>query len=229
MLEKRFLCKCSKLYNNFNDWIKHIKNKHKCFTDIDKIILKYNNKVISIKFYWSLNCKCGNNFSSSLCNSDMEIKNNKIINKKIYNLKCIKCNKNANFDDIKELKEYLNDKIRQKLIIWYNNNIFKKYDNKNEDLNKILKGHKQKLCEKCNKLGKYCGNESISNIIPKNNIVIEIHKKEYIFKPENDKIFYNRDILLNIYNVIHSKNRNTIIILFIESIRKIKNNINFIT
>lgn len=160
MVEKQFWCKCSNLYKNFNEFINHTKNKHNCFTDFDKIILKYNNKIIPIKFYWTLHCKCGHKFSSSLCNSDMEIKNNEIINKKIYNLKCIKCNKNAKFDNNKELNKFLNDKIRQKLIFWYNSNIFKQYDNKNEDKNKMLKDHKQELCEKCKELGSYCGDDS---------------------------------------------------------------------
>lgn len=66
-----------------------------------------------------------------------------------------------------------------------------------------------------------------SDIISKKNIVIKINKEEYIFNKNNDKHFYNRDILLNLYDVINNKHRNAIIILFVESIKKLKNNVNF--
>lgn len=49
----------------------------------------------------------------------MEIKNNQINIKKIYNLKCIKCNKNAKFDNNKELKKYYFGTI----VIYLNNMI----------------------------------------------------------------------------------------------------------
>lgn len=157
-----FYCKCefAKEFSKFTEFIGHIKDSHNIKDiNISEIIAEYNNCKRSIKFYWGLKCKCGHDFTSSLCNADLTVKNKKIVLSKLYNLECKKCHKPAKFKEKELLNKFLEERVIQKLIYKYYEEEFSKYNN-NIDRDKKLEGHIRHLCEKCKlSLTGYCGDD----------------------------------------------------------------------
>jgi Zinc-binding domain len=128
-----------------------------------------------------LTCQCGHTFSSSLCNADLKVKktildNNNLMPKiaevreieskgqieilKKYNLRCLKCKNNAKFDNEELLDEFLRERVKQKLIFSFYKEKFAKFKSEPHS-ERVLEGHIQELCEKCQSLGRYCGEELI--------------------------------------------------------------------
>lgn len=150
----KFICKCNtnEEFTSFTSFLEHTKTSHN-IQDLNpekiyEIIKKYNNNKWEIKFYWGLKCKCGNKFTSSLCNADITIKNNKIVVLKLYNLQCKICEQTAQFRKIRTLNKFLANKVLQILIYKHYSNEFNKY-NKKKEYKEELEGHLPKLCQKC--------------------------------------------------------------------------------
>ena len=150
----KFNCKCriKEEFTTFTNFLKHIKTFHNIekldLNLLKEIITKFNNNnKEEIKFYWGLKCKCGHNFTSSLCNADLTIKKNKITLLKLYNLQCKICKQTAQFKNKDLLNKFLEERVLQRLIYKHYKNEFSKY-NTNED-KKRLEGHIPQLCEKC--------------------------------------------------------------------------------
>jgi hypothetical protein len=89
----------------------------------------------------------------------LQVKGNNINLVKKWKLQCKRCKKPANFDQQPLLNKFLVERVKQKLIYskYYRN--FAQYHHEDDNL-KRLKHHEQKLCEKCKKLGKYCGGDN---------------------------------------------------------------------
>jgi len=85
-----------------------------------------------------------------------KVKREQIEITKKYRLQCLKCKKFAKFDEEKLLDEFLKDRVKQKLIYSFYWQEFAKFTSE-RDSEKILEGHIEDLCEKCQELGKHCG------------------------------------------------------------------------
>ena len=185
----KFLCKCGVGFNDFPKFLDHVKVSHKIENlNFAEIFASRNGSKWDIKFYWHLSCQCGHKFSSSLCSADLKVKagefmlnNNDLMSKenvtkiaeigemenegkieilKKYNLRCLKCKKNAKFDNENLLDEFLRDRVKQKLIYSFYKDKFAKFKTESHS-ERALEGHIQGLCEKCQLLGRYCGEELI--------------------------------------------------------------------
>src|SRR5688500_8506199 len=151
-----FFCKCSEKFKTYEEIQDHLIRDHGCEVNYKKFYKEKKNKTIAIKFYWGLQCKCGRTFTSSLCNADTKISFSGIAITKLYKLKCMHCNRFALFRDYENIMKYIRQRVKLKLIFWSNVSKLSNFDSYSEK--KKLKDHKQELCEKCIKLGEYCGN-----------------------------------------------------------------------
>ncbi len=159
-----FLCRCEtdEVFDTYGDWVTHAQNDHGCYMKLSEFLKDAEEKDVAVKFYWTFSCRCGNQYTSSLCNADMIIDGFEIQPLKIYGLRCLRCKKYASFVSYQELLKYLTQRVKQKLIIWNNEDIFREYSWKPSG-GKELKDHKQELCEKCKILGSFCGSRSRQN------------------------------------------------------------------
>jgi hypothetical protein len=152
-----FLCKCQEKFSAFSEFLDHVKDSHGVRNiNFPEILAKRNGSKWGIKFYWGLTCDCGNHFSSSLCNADLKVSNGEIELLKKYRLQCLKCKKYAKFDERKLLDEFLEEKVKQKLIYNFYKKEFEEFK-RERDGEKELEGHIEELCEKCKLLGRHCG------------------------------------------------------------------------
>ncbi|CAG8505473.1 19792_t:CDS:1 [Cetraspora pellucida] len=156
----KFFCKCSQEFQSFSEFLIHLKDSHQIEqVNYSEILAQRNDSKIEIKFYWHLSCQCGHKFSSSLCNADLKIHSDKkqIELVKKYYLQCLKCGQIAKFDREKLLNKFLKQRIKQILIYSFYEEKFSRFNG--ERSGKVLKDHKQDLCEKCQQLKRYCGDE----------------------------------------------------------------------
>lgn len=79
---------------------------------------------------------------------------------KKYNLRCLKCKQIAKFDNEKLLDEFLKERVKQKLIYSVYKENFARFKSEYYS-ERALEGHIRELCEKCQLLGRYCGEELI--------------------------------------------------------------------
>ena len=79
---------------------------------------------------------------------------------KKYHLRCLKCNQIAKFDNEGLLDEFLKERVKQKLIYSVYKEKFTQFRSEYHS-ERALEGHKRELCEKCQLLGRYCGEELI--------------------------------------------------------------------
>lgn len=153
----KFFCKCGVGFNDFPEFLEHVKTFHQIGNlNFQEILAKKNGFERGIKFYWSLSCQCGHKFSSSLCNADLKVSGGQIDILKKYHLRCLKCKQIAKFDIENLLDEFLQERFKQKLIY----NFYKKEFDKfviERDSERVLEGHIEALCEKCQKLKRHCG------------------------------------------------------------------------
>ncbi|CFW92713.1 conserved protein of unknown function [endosymbiont DhMRE of Dentiscutata heterogama] len=153
----KFLCKCGVGFNDFPEFLEHVKTSHQIKNlNWQEILTKKNGWERGIKFYWSLSCQCGHKFSSSLCNADLKVKEEQVEILKKYRLQCLKCKKYAKFDVETLLDKFLEERFKQKLIYNFYKKEFDKFENE-RDGKKMLEGHIEELCEKCKLLGRHCG------------------------------------------------------------------------
>ncbi|CAB4464993.1 hypothetical protein RhiirA5_435577 [Rhizophagus irregularis] len=136
-------------FNLFNEFLVHIESYHQIsnlnFQEIFKGKEEYKQ---DIKFYWSLKCQCGHEFSFSLCNTELKMHGGNIEISKIYNLKCLKCEQIAKFDENLLLTRFLEKRFKQKLIYKYYDKIFEPFKFEYHSTKK-LEGHIRSLCKKC--------------------------------------------------------------------------------
>jgi hypothetical protein len=93
-----FLCKCGMGFNSFNEFLVHIESYHQISNlNFQEIFKEKEGHKQEIRFYWSLKCQCGHEFSSSLCNAGLKVCGGNIEISKIYNLRCLKCEQIAKF------------------------------------------------------------------------------------------------------------------------------------
>ncbi|RIA90023.1 hypothetical protein C1645_770935, partial [Glomus cerebriforme] len=153
----RFMCKCGTGLDSFQEFLDHVGSSHQIENiNFTEIFEQRNGSEWAIKFYWNFTCQCGHKFSSSLCNADLKVNMEGIELLKKYKLSCVRCNDVAQFDNEELLDEFLKERVKQKLIYsFYRENFADCESELHTD--KLLEGHKQELCEKCQLLGRYCG------------------------------------------------------------------------
>ncbi|RIA90274.1 hypothetical protein C1645_823591 [Glomus cerebriforme] len=158
----KFLCKCGIGFNSFLEFLIHINFSHKIenINFIEILAAKRNRSKRDIKFYWHLSCQCGHKFSSSLCSADLKVNSDQIEIVKKYRHLCLKCNEIAKFDQEELLDDFLKERVMQGLIYSFYKEKFAQFKRESHT-EKMLEGHKRELCEKCQSLGRYCGEELI--------------------------------------------------------------------
>ncbi|CAG8720102.1 36707_t:CDS:2, partial [Racocetra persica] len=134
-------------YRTFQRRKCHPKDSHEIEeVNMSEILASGNGRMVGIKFHWHLTCRCGHQFSSSLCNADLKVKTKKIVLVRKYHLQCLKCDQSARFDREKLLTKFLKERVKQRLIYSFYREEFAQFAG--ERSGRMLKGHRQDLCEK---------------------------------------------------------------------------------
>ncbi|CAG8745755.1 45329_t:CDS:10, partial [Gigaspora margarita] len=166
-----FFCKCEAKFNSFSEFLNHIQDSH---------------EIRNFNFPQILGQRNG-------------INNRQIELVKKYRLQCRKCQSYAAFDREELLNQYLEERVKQKLIYSYYKRKFEQYTSE-RDGEKELRGHKEELCEKCKSLDKVLvehllsarmGRFDPSRRLKNNNkkvlaekLKVELNSPEYVAMPD---------------------------------------------